>query len=609
MKDFELLLKGLLTMDYQKRWGEGEVRRWLDGERDIPVYYLQTQQTEKLTPYPSGERVYYEIRELLASFTENEKAWKRGCEALYRGELEIWLAGNRQEEDKKKIGEVKNRYIDQKDRQDAGLFELIYAYNAQLPFCFCGIKINVANLRIFCGKQVKKESLTQAEAGVAKAVSDGTLLRLYQWYLNVAQMRDDELEAVLDLLKNAEIPERQWICLLAVFIAPREYYWPPFAGNLIKSQQRDRLDFVRQRRIPWICPLAELQNRVITHELAIKMQNPVSYDEFLTEMERLLSQPNTDQADDTRPMTFSNCDGSQFTVRIAQNRQTEPPRPQSQPRPAENTRGHSPSLSELVKGAVTRVTCLISGHAWSGCKCTRCAKKRDVEHTFILIAGKCEQKFSNCGKIEKLDHQWVGNNCGRCGAYKSVADKFWGFIGEHLPFSRLGKKRKQKNIIAEDTSGDTGAYSRSQEPSSYVYKETAPPYKESFGRERGRQGNFGSAIKRVLIDIAVFSAIMVLLVITTKNLSAAARERVLMTFLLILLGAGIGSIISFIRRIKGRPGFILNVMGSLGAWFVAEVIMASFGAPSGIGSIVILMLAGIDGIISAIRRILVRQRE
>jgi WD40 repeat protein/tRNA A-37 threonylcarbamoyl transferase component Bud32/ABC-type tungstate transport system permease subunit len=38
-KDIDLLLKGLLTRDFKKRWGEEEVERFLKGDRNIPVFY------------------------------------------------------------------------------------------------------------------------------------------------------------------------------------------------------------------------------------------------------------------------------------------------------------------------------------------------------------------------------------------------------------------------------------------------------------------------------------------------------------------------------------------------------------------------------------------
>ncbi len=36
---WQTLAKGLLTRDPEKRWSSGEVRRWLDGENDIPVHF------------------------------------------------------------------------------------------------------------------------------------------------------------------------------------------------------------------------------------------------------------------------------------------------------------------------------------------------------------------------------------------------------------------------------------------------------------------------------------------------------------------------------------------------------------------------------------------
>jgi serine/threonine protein kinase len=480
LKSFELLLKGLLTRDYQKRWGGKEVRSWLDGNRNIPVHYLQTQQTEKLTPYRARKRAYYEIRELLASFTENEEAWKRGLEALYRGELEIWLTGNGQEEDKRKVTEVKNRHIDKKNLQNAGLFELIYAYNPQLPFCFCGMKINVVNLSLLCGKQVKKEPLTQAEVGVAKAISDETLSRLYQRYTEVTQTRDDELEAVFELLKNAESTEKQWGWLQAVFIAPGKYYWPPFAGDLINSQPRDRLDFIMHRFVPMVFSLTELQNRVMPIELAMKMQNPVYYDEFLTEIERLLSRPNTGQADDAQPMAFSNCDGSQFTVRIVQ---------------------------------------------------------------------------------------------------------------------KLPSPSKSKSSRAEDagrfSSGDVGTHRYSQESSS-TYDETTTSHKERPVWIRRVLSYFGTAFVFLIVPIVLFALI-------------AAGQIGIIILCCFLLGAGTGSIISVIRRIKKRPGFVLGILCCLGAAVVmVSLMLPPPETPPVVPFLLVYMGAGIIFIISVIRRILAR---
>ncbi len=38
-EDFKVLIKGLLTRDPKKRWGYAQIKSWLEGKRDIPVYY------------------------------------------------------------------------------------------------------------------------------------------------------------------------------------------------------------------------------------------------------------------------------------------------------------------------------------------------------------------------------------------------------------------------------------------------------------------------------------------------------------------------------------------------------------------------------------------
>ena len=43
---YKLLLRGLLTRDYRKRWGYEQIKAWLRGRRDIPVYYEEGAYTE-----------------------------------------------------------------------------------------------------------------------------------------------------------------------------------------------------------------------------------------------------------------------------------------------------------------------------------------------------------------------------------------------------------------------------------------------------------------------------------------------------------------------------------------------------------------------------------
>jgi len=45
-------------------------------------------------------------------------------------------------------------------------------------------------------------------------------------------------------------------------------------------------------------------------------------------------------------------------------------------------------------------------HSWSGCKCSRCGKKRDENHKFSRVPGKCEKMCDICGKKQKTDHEY-----------------------------------------------------------------------------------------------------------------------------------------------------------------------------------------------------------
>ena len=57
---YSLLLKGLLTRDYKKRWGYEQVKRWLSGDLNIEVYYEQAE-TRVEEDYEEKEWMKYGI--------------------------------------------------------------------------------------------------------------------------------------------------------------------------------------------------------------------------------------------------------------------------------------------------------------------------------------------------------------------------------------------------------------------------------------------------------------------------------------------------------------------------------------------------------------------
>jgi len=60
-----------------------------------------------------------------------------------------------------------------------------------------------------------------------------------------------------------------------------------------------------------------------------------------------------------------------------------------------------------------KVKCIFGFHDWGGCKCTRCAKTRDIEHAW---SKNCESwTCIICGKKQPGSHSWNGCKCAACG--------------------------------------------------------------------------------------------------------------------------------------------------------------------------------------------------
>ncbi len=125
--DYKLLLKGLLTRDPEKRWGYPEIRRWLNGERDIPFYYIYEErkagQYEK--PHPFNEKKYYSLEELVSAFVENEKTWKEAIEHINRGYITKWLENNEDYDNSVKIEMIRE---DSGRDNDLILLKIIYTF-------------------------------------------------------------------------------------------------------------------------------------------------------------------------------------------------------------------------------------------------------------------------------------------------------------------------------------------------------------------------------------------------------------------------------------------------------------------------------------------------
>lgn len=84
--DWRMLLRGLLTRDPEKRWGEKQVTAWLAGKRDIPVFYESPVAAMGYKPFEFMGSKFLEPAKLAVAMAEN---WDEG--AKYVRYLEAWL--------------------------------------------------------------------------------------------------------------------------------------------------------------------------------------------------------------------------------------------------------------------------------------------------------------------------------------------------------------------------------------------------------------------------------------------------------------------------------------------------------------------------------------
>lgn len=69
-------------------------------------------------------------------------------------------------------------------------------------------------------------------------------------------------------------------------------------------------------------------------------------------------------------------------------------------------------------------------HKWDGCTCQRCGELRDKEHTWQLVADKCERTCTICGKKEAVPHRLetvagqCRERCAVCGEERGLLHVF-----------------------------------------------------------------------------------------------------------------------------------------------------------------------------------------
>jgi hypothetical protein len=86
--EWRRLFQGLLTRDYDRRWGAAQVTRWLSGEQGIPVYYEGVQQPpDGPKPYKFGKEQLRDAPSLARAFARH---WPDALAHFARGHVARW---------------------------------------------------------------------------------------------------------------------------------------------------------------------------------------------------------------------------------------------------------------------------------------------------------------------------------------------------------------------------------------------------------------------------------------------------------------------------------------------------------------------------------------
>jgi serine/threonine protein kinase len=196
LDDYKLLLKGLLTRDYTKRWGEKEVRRWLNGERDIPIHYNYNSNPIS-RPYEFDNRKFTNLKSLI-EYMYQDKYYQIAREHIMRGYVTGWL------EDIKLLDEaIEFDELREKTKNvDLNIFLIYMRYIKPDSFIFMGKYITLDNLLKFVTDYISSKA-SPVEIDIVGYSQDGILLQAYRYYLNLNNKSDKKLLFILERASNS----------------------------------------------------------------------------------------------------------------------------------------------------------------------------------------------------------------------------------------------------------------------------------------------------------------------------------------------------------------------------------------------------------------------
>lgn len=220
-----LLLKGLLTRDDKTRWRTEEVARWLNGDRNIPVFYESDKAVDTTLSKPfifNGEQCF-SLTELAEAFIRTEGAWEAAKKHLGRGHIRQWLENNNKFEAAVQLDEF------QSDNLDQQLFAFVHKFKTTPGIIYRSNIMSMDNVMAFLNWPENSGQSGQQSAIVSEIVS-GNL----SWMPETAQRLNCQLEPMLAVLlrySGQTSPNKIMEALMVSQQNPTDYFWGPTGAS------------------------------------------------------------------------------------------------------------------------------------------------------------------------------------------------------------------------------------------------------------------------------------------------------------------------------------------------------------------------------------------
>jgi serine/threonine protein kinase len=309
-----LLLHGLLTRDMSKRWKYVQVSRWLNGERDIPVYFESAPELHKsatdenVRPLSFMGEKHTNLETFARAVASDETSWAKGREFLMRGNIRTWLEWNNESERAEEIYSL----IEDVDDLNDKVFIFVHLCGRSLPFVYMGKDINFNNLHLCLWKIMWQKETTKAEAAIIERLCNGKLIQLLDYYLQHNET-NDELVALKEITSNAKDKTPESIYNYLDIIANSNNYFLPFLNSQSSFSDAVKAISAIQK------PITIERWNEISNEYVIPMKELRSVETYINAFERIekLKEDKllfkASDLPDNRREELENCDIESYT--------------------------------------------------------------------------------------------------------------------------------------------------------------------------------------------------------------------------------------------------------------------------------------------------------